>query len=188
MKKTLALILLLAACRDETVQAIDPVQLTADALDHYCQMNVIEHTGPKAQIHLEGLPGAPLFFAQVRDAVAYLRMPEQSHRILVIWVNDMGAEGATWQAPGDDNWVDARSALYVIGSSQMGGMGSPELVPFTDRAQAEAFAAAYGGRVVDLAEVPDSAVIAPEEPAAIAEDAEYHERLKALADHGKAGG
>lgn len=183
MKKALLLILLLAACRDETAQNVTPVALTADALDHYCQMNVIEHTGPKAQIHLEGLPAAPLFFAQVRDAVAYARLPEQTHRILAIWVNDMGADGATWDAPGQANWIDARTALYVIGSTRMGGMGAPELVPFADRAKAAAFAAENEGDVVTLAQVPDSAVIAPEEPRAVAEDDAYKDRLKALSNH-----
>lgn len=184
MKKTLLLILLLAACREETVQATDPVALTADAIDHYCQMNVTEHSGPKGQVHLEGLPEAPLFFAQIRDAVAYARMPEQTHRILAIWVNDMGAEGATWDEPGATNWIDAQTAVYVIGSSKMGGMGSPELVPFSDPAKAAAFAAANGGQVVTLADVPDSAVIPPDEPeAAVAEDDDYESRLKALTHH-----
>lgn len=188
MKKALLLILFLAACREETAQDITPVALTADAIDHYCQMNVTEHTGPKAQIHLEGLPQAPLFFAQVRDAVAYARMPEQSHRILAIWVNDMGADGATWDAPGEANWVDAQSAVYVIGSTRTGGMGAPELVPFTDRAAAKAFADANEGDVVTLAEVPDSAVIPPEEPEAVADDADYDARLKALSHHTHSGG
>lgn len=188
MKKALLLILLLAACREETAQNIDPVLLTPDAIDHYCQMNVTEHEGPKAQIHLEGLPQAPLFFAQVRDAVAYVRMPEQSHRILAVWVNDMGADGATWAAPGEANWIDAESALYVIGSTRSGGMGAPELVPFSDRDKAEAFAAEYEGDVVTLADVPNSAVIPPDEDAeTIAEDADYKGRLEALSHHHSGG-
>ena len=187
MKKALLLILLLAACRDEAAQDVTPVVLTANAIDHYCQMNVTEHSGPKAQIHLEGLPEAPLFFAQVRDAVAYARMPEQTHRILAIWVNDMGADGANWDAPGPANWVDALTALYVVGSSRMGGMGAPELVPFADRTKAAGFAAANGGEVVTLADIPDSAVIAPDEPE-VAEDADYQSRLRALSKHHHAGG
>lgn len=189
MKKALCLILLLAACRDDTAQDIAPVALTADATDHYCQMNLTEHQGPKAQIHLEGLPQAPLFFAQVRDAVAYARMPEQTHRILAIWVNDMGAPRATWAAPGAANWIDAQTALYVIGSTRAGGMGAPELVPFTDRASAKAFAAAYNGDVVTLADVPDSAVIPPaEDDTAATEDADFTGRLKALSHHRHSGG
>lgn len=189
MKKLLLLVFLLAACREETAQNFAPVALTADAIDHYCQMNVTEHEGPKAQIHLEGLPQAPLFFAQVRDAVAYARMPEQTHRILAIWVNDMGATGATWAAPGEANWIDAQTAIYVTGSARSGGMGAPELVPFADRAKAETFAAKNGGTVVTLAEVPDSAVIPPDEDAGtVAEDTDYKGRLNALSHHHRSGG
>lgn len=183
MKRAICLVLLLAACREETAQAVDPVRLTADAVGHYCQMNLIEHPGPKAQVHLEGLPGAPLFFSQVRDAIAYSRMPEQSHPILAIWVNDMGAPGATWETPGDANWMDATQAHYVIGSNREGGMGAPELVPFSDLDAAAAFAGQYGGSVVGLAAIPDDAVIAPvalDPDAGTGDDAEFNDRLRAL--------
>ena len=79
MKRALILslslsLLALAACKEEVVQTTDPVGLTAESIGHFCQMNLLEHPGPKAQVHLEGLPGAPLFFSQVRDAVAYARL------------------------------------------------------------------------------------------------------------------
>lgn len=188
MKKAILLILLLAACREDAAQDVSPVMLTGDAIDHYCQMNVTEHEGPKAQIHLEGLPQAPLFFAQVRDAVAYARLPEQSNRILAIWVNDMGAPGATWAAPGADNWMAAETAVYVIGSDRAGGMGVPELIPFADRATAETFAKAHHGTVTTLDAVPDSAVIPPENDLAIDADAAFQDRLKALSHHTHSGG
>lgn len=180
----LLLILALAACKEET-QDLSPVALTPDAVGHYCQMNLLEHPGPKAQVHLEGLPGLPLFFSQVRDAVAYARLPEQDGVILAVYVNDMGAEGATWDDPGATNWIPAQSAQYVLGSRLEGGMGAPELVPFADPAKAEAFAARNGGTVVALSDVPDDAVIAPvasAEDTGPAEDATYDQRLKALSD------
>lgn len=179
MKRALCLILLLAACKDEVPQSLTPVALTPQAVGHYCQMNLLEHEGPKAQIHLGGLPGAPLFFSQVRDAIAYARMPEQSHPILAIWVNDLGAPGATWADPGADNWIDARTAHYVVGSSFAGGMGAPELVPFADRSAADAFARAHGGAVMALDAIPDEAVLAPV-PMAGDEDGDFARRLRAL--------
>ncbi|WP_149139889.1 nitrous oxide reductase accessory protein NosL [Gemmobacter caeruleus] len=179
MKRALLLILLaLAACRDEVAQSVTPVALTAEAVGHYCQMNLIEHPGPKAQIHLEGLPGAPLFFSQVRDAIAYARLPEQSHRILAIWVNDMGAPGATWDQPGTENWIDAGAAHYVVGAAVEGGMGAPELVPFADAARARAFAADHGGVVMALPAIPDTQVMAP--VADTADDADFTRRLRDL--------
>lgn len=186
-------ILLLSACQDETAQTITPVALTPDTIGHYCQMNLTEHPGPKGQVHLDGLPGAPLFFSQVRDAVAYSRLPEQDHRILAIWVSDMGARGATWEDPGAANWIDAREAHYVVGSDRAGGMGAAELVPFSDPARAKAFASEQGGQVMRLSDIPDAAVIAPEGPATTPDatagaDPEFERRLKALSHSAHAGG
>ena len=180
MKRAFALILLLAACREEVVQTTDPVALTPEAVGHYCQMDLLEHPGPKAQVHLDGLPGAPLFFSQVRDAIAYARLPEQSHPILAIHVNDMGATGASWDDPGATNWIAAADAHFVVGSNREGGMGAPELVPFADLDKAAAFAAQHGGAVMALEMIPDDAVIAPVALQDGAEDADFDNRLRAL--------
>lgn len=158
----LAASLALAACREEAAGDLPPaVAMTAAALGHYCQMNLFEHPGPKAQVHLAGYPD-PLFFSQVRDAIAYARMPEQSAPIRAIYVSDMG-RAAGWDDPGADNWTNAETAYFVTGADVTGGMGAPELVPFADRAAADAFIAAHGGEVLRLAEVPDAAVLAPVE-------------------------
>lgn len=176
---TLAL-LALSACKEEVTQDTTPLPLSAETLGHYCQMNLLEHDGPKAQAHLAGLPGAPLFFSQVRDVVAYLRMPEQSHSIVAIWVNDMGAPGAEWNAPGASNWIDANTAHYVVGGRVVGGMGAPEVVPFSDPAKAKAFAQANGGNVMMLADIPDTAVLAPVVLDNDATDTDFQNRLRAL--------
>lgn len=178
----LALCLGLAACRQDVAQDTTPVELTAETLGHFCQMNLLEHPGPKAQVHLEGMPRTPLFFSQVRDAIAYARLPEQSHPILAIQVNDMGAPGATWDDPGRGNWIDADDAFFVLGSAREGGMGAPEAVPFGTEAAAEAFVTQEGGTVMRLSAIPDSLVLTPEEtgPAVAADDADFENRLRAL--------
>lgn len=181
MKRILFLALLLASCREEVAQRTDPVALTSDSVGHFCQMNLLEHEGPKGQVHLDGLPGTPLYFSQVRDVVAYLRLPEQSHRVLAVWVNDMGAPGATWGDPGARNWVDAATAHYVVGAAVEGGMGAPEVVPFADPSAARAFADQHGGSVMGLKAIPDAAVFAPVGET-IAGDEDYTRRLRALAD------
>ena len=176
--------LTLAACKEEA-QDLAPVALTAEAVGHYCQMDLLEHPGPKAQVHLEGFPGMPLYFSQVRDAVAYSRLPEQDGVILAIYVNDMSAPGATWEEPGATNWIPVEAAHYVVGSAMEGGMGAPELVPFGDLDAAAAFAAEKGGSVMALAAIPDDAVIAPvalDGDIGAADDADYDDRLKALSD------
>ncbi len=172
----LAACLALSACKEEVAQDLAPLDMNAETLGHYCQMNLLEHPGPKAQVHLEGMPGA-LFFSQVRDAIAYSRAPEQMAPILAIYVNDMGAVGASWEIPGQGNWMPAEGAFYVVGSAREGGMGAPETVPFGTRAAAEAFAGAEGGVVLTLPEIADDMVLAPVETGP--ED-DFLDRLRAL--------
>lgn len=173
----------LAACKEDVASdAPSPVVMTQDALGHYCQMVLTEHPGPKGQIHLDGMED-PIFFSQVRDAIAYQRMPEQSHAIAAIYVSDM-ARADSWNEPGIDNWIDASAAHFVVGSSMAGGMGAPELVPFSDQAAAQAFAAQNGGRVLSLAAIADAEVLRPaggapagQEPG---ETDDFKDRLRAL--------
>ncbi len=152
----------LAACSGATETDLPAaIELTAEAAGHFCQMNVLEHPGPKAQVHLAGLDH-PLWFSQVRDALAFDRMPEESAEIAVIYVNDM-ARAVSWDEPGTANWIEISTATFVEGSRRRGGMGAPELVPFSDRAAAEAFAESHGGRVIPFAAIEDAMVLAPVE-------------------------
>lgn len=182
-----AMLALLSACKEEVAQNTAPQDMTLETLGHYCQMNLLEHPGPKAQVFLEGHP-APLFFSQVRDAIAYMRGPEQVAPILAVYVNDMGQTGATWEKPGDGNWIPADAAFYVVGSARAGGMGAPETVPFSSRERAEAFTRAEGGRVLALADVTDDMVLTPVETDTDqgGDDADFNGRLRTLPN--KAGG
>lgn len=176
-----AMLALLSACKEEAAQNIAPRDMTAETLGHYCQMNLLEHPGPKAQVFMRGY-SAPLFFSQVRDAIAYMRGPEQIAPILAVYVNDMGMMGATWDRPGDGNWIVAETAFYVVGSARVGGMGAPETVPFSSREKAEAFVLAEGGHVLMFSDITDDMVLAPVEADAgnATEDAEFDDRLRAL--------
>ncbi len=157
----LALIALvaIAACKEEVVEAPDPVDLTPDALSFFCQMNIAEHGGPKGQIHLEGYP-TPLFFAQVRDMVAYLKSPERDARITAVYVSDMSV-APSWRQPGISNWIDAEGASFVVGANVAGGMGAREVVPFGDPAAAQGFIEEYGGTALPLSDIPDTEVLGP---------------------------
>lgn len=166
MKLALTLVLplaLLAGCKDDVANLTipDPLVLTEEAAGHYCQMVILEHQGPKAQVFLDGFL-APLWFSQVRDGIAYLKSPEQTAEILVLYVNDMG-EAISWTEPGADNWIDAGTAFFVVNSDAIGGMGAPEIAPFSDRAKAENFIADHGGEVMTLAEIPAELVLSPVE-------------------------
>ncbi|MEK0083147.1 nitrous oxide reductase accessory protein NosL [Benzoatithermus flavus] len=154
----LAMAASLAACGEQEAKAPPPpARMTAEAVGYYCQMYVLEHEGPKAQIHLES-QAAPVWFSQVRDAVAYMRRPDEPRDIVAVYVSDMG-RAPSWGAPGEDNWIDAKAAVYVIESRAVGAMGAPEAVPFGERAAAERFVEERGGRIVALAEIPDGYVL-----------------------------
>jgi len=161
--KTAALILALlalTACKEDQAKAPPPpVELTTAALSFFCQMNVLEHGGPKGQIHLEGYQ-APLFFAQVRDLVAYMKSPERDARITAVYVSDMG-KAAGWNDLGPNNWILAKEAQFVIGANVAGGMGAPEIVPFGDEATAAPFLDKYGGTLLPFTAIPDEAALAP---------------------------
>jgi len=154
----LALPPFLAGCGPEDVaEAPPPAPLTRDATGYYCNMTVVDHAGPKAQIHLAGKT-APIWFSSVRDAVAFTKLPGEPKNIAAIYVQDAG-KITDWKHPGDGAWIDAKSAYFVIGSAMKGGMGQPETVPFATAAAARAFAAKHGGDVVAWPDIPTGYVI-----------------------------
>lgn len=156
-------LVLLSACNEKSAQQVvpAPVAMTEEAVGHYCSMNILEHTGPKAQIHLKQLL-YPVWFSQVRDAIAFMRLPEETREPVVIYVNDMG-KSAQWDFPGDNTWIDIQKAFFVINSGRTGGMGAPETIPFGTEEAARSFSVKHGGEVVRLADIPDAYVLGPVE-------------------------
>ena len=159
MKALLPVLALLAALsaggcdsQDSAAAAPPPVALTAEAIGHYCGMALLEHEGPKGQILLRG-SDRPVWFSSARDAIAFTMLAEEAKTLRAVYVSDMG-RAESWEQPGATNWVEARRAVFVIGSRRMGGMGAAEAVPFSDREAADRFAAEHGGRVLTFAQVP----------------------------------
>lgn len=146
----------LTAC-DDTVPAtlVKPVTLSREHRGYYCRMIVVDHKGPKGQIHLKNRK--PVFFSSVRDTIAFTMLPEEPRQVTAVFVNDMTA--TDWDSPGQDTWIRARNAFFVIGSSKRGGMGAPEAVPFKTEAAAMSFAARHGGKVVRFAEIPRNYIL-----------------------------
>ena len=152
---------LAAGCERAAVPAPapPPAEVSAEATGHYCGMLLVDHEGPKGQIHLAGR-AAPVWFSSVRDTIAFTRLPEEPRDITAIYVNDM-ARARQWAQPEPGSWVEARQAWFVIDSDLRGGMGAPEAVPFSDPAAAEAFGKLHHGRVLRLADIPDAYVLGP---------------------------
>jgi copper chaperone NosL len=153
----LAILLLsspLSACRDKQAALPPPQEFSADSTAQFCGMLLSEHGGPKGQIFLRD-NAKPLWFASVRDALAFTRMPEMPKAIVAIYVNDMG-RARNWDQPEKGTWIEARRAVYVIGSHRRSGMDTDEAVPFSDEAAARRFEAEYSGRIVSFADMPQS--------------------------------
>ena len=150
--------LALAGCNDKRMaEAPTPHELTGSAIGNYCGMNVLEHPGPKGQILLASRI-EPVWFSSARDALAFTMLPDEPKDIRAIYVSDM-AKAPSWEEPGANNWVEAKQALFVVGSRIKGGMGADEAVPFSDRGAADRFASENGGRVLAFAEVPRDYVL-----------------------------
>ncbi len=149
---------LVTACGEpEVAEAPPPQDPTRAAIGYYCSMTIVDHPGPKGQVHLEGKK-QPLWFSSVRDTIAFTMLPEEAKNITAIYVNDMG-RAKTWKKPETNTWIRARSAWYVIGSTRRGGMGAPEAVPFGDKDKAQSFAGEHGGRVVAFEDIPREAIL-----------------------------
>lgn len=146
----LAAALALAACSKEEAAVPPPHRTEAGATGYYCGMLLTEHPGPKGQILLKSRQD-PVWFTSVRDTFTFLALPEEPKDVTAVYVSDMG-RAASWEQPGDDNWIAARRAVYVLGSDREGGMGGPEAVPFADEAAARSFIGEHGGRIAGFDE------------------------------------
>jgi copper chaperone NosL len=153
-------VLTVASCKPKTetaAVALAPHSLTDADIAHFCNMAVTEHAGPKGQILLKGDP-TPVWFASVRDTVAYTLLPEEPKDIAAIYVTAMEMMSDDQHHPPAASWIDARTAFYVVGSAEQGAMGGDELFPFGSEAAARAFAAAHQGTVVRYADIPKDTV------------------------------
>lgn len=128
-----------------TVAATDFGAGTSCTLDG---MLLAEYPGPKGQLWVKGQPG-PEWFCDTLELLNTLKRPEQVRAVAGAWVQDMAR--ADWNQP-RGHWIDARSAVYVLGSRRKGSMGATA-ASFADAAAARAFAAEHGGRVLGFAEI-----------------------------------
>ena len=103
--------------------------------------------------------GATHFFDSPADLMLFLREPARyakdhtaaipREEIAALYVTDYGG----------GQWVPAREAFFVLGSSIKGPMRSPDLPAFADETAAQAFIAEQGGRALHFDQV-DASVVA----------------------------
>lgn len=140
----------LAACGDRPgdARALAPVEIGAATSCELDGMLLADYPGPKAQIHYAGA-AAPVFFCDTVELFNTLLRPEQVHKVLAVYVQDMGQ--ADWEQP-RGHWIDASSAYYVLGSKRHGSMG-PTIASFAQELDAKKFAGQWGGKLLRYAEV-----------------------------------
>ncbi|HSJ48027.1 MAG TPA: nitrous oxide reductase accessory protein NosL [Gammaproteobacteria bacterium] len=150
------LLAVLAACgQSDNAGTVGPVEIHGGT---YCALDgmlLADYPGPKAQIHYAGRDEPDFFCDTVEMFHLYLN-PEIVQPVRGLYVQDMGR--TEWEDP-QDNWIDARSAFYVVGSSRRGAMG-PTLASFASEEDARRFAGEFGGEVLGFDEVtPDHVVL-----------------------------
>lgn len=152
----LLLTMLLGACsQQQDASALQkPVPIASGDECHVCGMQIKRFPGPKAEAYVQGNK-TPYKFCSTRDMFAWFLQPETATVVGKIFVHDMGA--TNWQSPSDNDFIDARTAWYVVGSNAKGAMG-PTLASFKDRDAAMAFVAKNGGTVMPFSAV-DLAVL-----------------------------
>ena len=154
-----ALACLLADCGkpDRAAAQPAPLEISESGPAQFCGMALSEHAGPKGQIFLRD-QAKPLWFASVRDAFAFLLLPEMPKDIAIIYVNDM-ALAHNWDQPEPGTWIDAKKAIYVIGSGRRSGMNTDEAVPFGSADAAQQFILEFGGRTVGFNDMPSRYIL-----------------------------
>ncbi|MDR2219854.1 MAG: nitrous oxide reductase accessory protein NosL [Methylobacillus sp.] len=148
----LVLAILVTACGKPETTAVEPLAIQSGTACSLDGMILADFPGPKAQIHYAS--GEPDFFCDTMEMFSIYLQPEQQKRITGIFTQDMAKEN--WDKP-EGHWIDAKQAWFVVGSSRQGSMGHT-IASFAERADADAFATQYGGKVYAFSEItPDIA-------------------------------
>nr|WP_240933289.1 nitrous oxide reductase accessory protein NosL [Diaphorobacter sp. HDW4B] len=142
--------LTLTACGNESksAQALGPVEIDRSTSCSLDGMLLADYPGPKAQI-LYADQAKPAFFCDTMELINQLHAGEQVRAIKGAYVQDMGR--ADWNQP-QGHWIDAKTAIYVVGSKRHGSMG-PTIASFAQEADASKFVQEHGGKAMKFEEI-----------------------------------
>ena len=141
---------LLSGCSEQAAQqrSLAPVEIDRSTSCELDGMLLADYPGPKAQIHFAG-QDKPSFFCDTVELFSTLLAGEQVRAVQAVYVQDMGK--ADWNQP-QGHWIDAKTAVYVVGGKRHGSMG-PTIASFAQEADAAKFATEYGGKVLRFAQI-----------------------------------
>jgi len=132
-------------------QAMGPMEIDASTTCELDGMLLADYPGPKGQVLYSG-QDKPQFFCDTVELLHTLLLPEQVQAVAAAYVQDMGK--ADWDKP-RGQWIDAKTALYVVGGKRHGSMG-PTIASFALASDAQSFVQQWGGKVVRFADIkPD---------------------------------
>ena len=144
--------LLLAGCNEdtpETLAAQKAIAIESGEECHLCGMIITNYPGPKGQLYERGQT-KNLRFCSTRDMFAYWLDPEHKHNIQNAYVQDMTVvpweSASIGRAIDARHYIEARTALYVVGHSRRGAQG-PTLASFATKGAVDSFIASYGGQL-----------------------------------------
>lgn len=129
---------------EKAINATEIDRSTSCSLDG---MILMDYPGPKAQIHYD--KDEADFFCDTMEMFSIYLRPEQKKRVKALFTQDMGK--TPWEQP-TGNWIDAKSAYYVVDSKKLGAMG-PTLAAFSSMEDAQAFVTRFGGKILRFDEV-----------------------------------
>ena len=149
----------------------DPVAIGAGVQCDACGMVIGNHPGPSGELFYRDRSPAdhdnPAWFDGLKSCLFpyYFEKDRLDWSLAVGYVTDYSTVEYTVQSEGSDRYISSHtdaasfaemSALtYVVDSVVQGAMG-PDFVPFSDPADADAFAAEYGGDVIAFEDIEPS--------------------------------
>lgn len=143
----LAAAALVAACGHDAQTPPPAREITDATVSVLDGMSLKDYPGPKAQIVYAD--GEPDFFCDTLGLFSVYLRPEHDRKVRALYVQDMGA--TDWQHP-VGHWIDAKRAIYVIGSKKPSAMGRT-FASFAREADAARFAKAEGGKLYRFGEI-----------------------------------
>tara|TARA_R110001599_G_scaffold19997_2_gene76274 strand:+ start:7723 stop:8298 length:576 start_codon:yes stop_codon:yes gene_type:complete len=137
----------LSGCSGEAEKVAEkpaPVHIEDGDECHVCGMAITPFPGPKGEVITEKEQTVHKF-CSTRDMFAWVLQPENVMRKHTLYVHDMSQ--TEWASPDDAALIDAREAVYVVGSERKGAMGQT-LASFSTESAAHDFMMEHGGEMV----------------------------------------
>lgn len=153
----------------------EPIDLGGGKIDDLGGMIIGEHGGPNGQIFYaeespEGRENPAWFHSLLATLFPYhFEREDRGWTARVVYVTDYSAVDYELTTHGGnvvisshtdpETFADARELRYVAASDVLGGMG-PDLIPFSENADLEAFRVDHGGEVLECDEITEERITA----------------------------